>query len=120
MKNVLVVGHCGVDGPRIEEFVQSLKLNVKRPAGEAELEQCIDEGPCVLLVNRELVGEYDCDSGIELIKKLKSNRPDVVAVLVSDKADAQTKARQAGAEAGFGKSKLDADETAELIRKLAC
>lgn len=119
MKNVLVVGHCGVDGPRIEELVKSLKLNVRRPADKAELDKCMKEGPCVLLVNRELVGEYDCDSGIDLIKTLKSKHPDAVAVLVSDKPDAQKKAQQAGAAPGFGKSKLDAEETADLIRKLA-
>jgi hypothetical protein len=92
---------------------------VKRPAGEDELEKCLAEGPCVLLVNRELVGEYGCDSGIELIEKVKGKRPEAVAVLVSDKADAQAKAKKAGAEAGFGKSKLEAEETAALIRKLA-
>ena len=108
-----------MDGPRIEEFVKSLKLKVKRPAGEAELEQCMEEGPCVLLVNRELVGEYECESGIELIERVKAERPEAVAVLVSDKAEAQAKAKKAGAEAGFGKSKLEAEETAELIRKLA-
>jgi hypothetical protein len=71
----------------------------------------------VLLVNRVLDGRFDSTSGIELIEQTASGADAPLAILISDREDAQSQAVTAGARVGFGKRDLYAPETASILRE---
>lgn len=106
---VALVGHCGPDA-------YALRAAVRRifPKGVVEM---IDDGASleaeipladVLLVNRVLDGDFESDSGIDLIRRLAARPPGErpSLLLVSNFPEAQAEARLAGAEPGFGKKQM--------------
>jgi DNA-binding NarL/FixJ family response regulator len=103
---IALVGHCGIDGPRLQsELSDNLKdVEVVRCNDQQDLTDLCSRGVDLLLFNRQLVGEFDCSDGVELIQVVKRSSPQVKALLVSDYPDAQEQARRAGALPGFGKS----------------
>jgi DNA-binding NarL/FixJ family response regulator len=116
-KRILLVGHCGVDGPRLkDELSRALPgVEVERVNSEDELRRNVGEGADLLLVNREPVGFEG--EGLDLIKQVKSLNPDCKVMLVSDYDDAQQDAEHAGAMKGFGKSEMGSPKLAEHVRK---
>ena len=116
-KRILLVGHCGVDGPRLkDELSRALKgVEVERINSEADLEQAVGKGADLLLVNREPVGFEG--EGLEIIRKVKSENPDCKVMLVSDYEDAQKEAVGAGAMQGFGKSEMGSPRLAEHVKQ---
>jgi hypothetical protein len=116
-RKVLLVGHCGVDGPMLQDVLgKALDVPIERINDSDRLG---DEASrdAVLLVNRELVGDFGTESGIELIQRLAQNGDAPTMMLVSDREDAQEEAVKAGAKPGFGKAQASAPETAELVKR---
>ena len=115
---ILLVGHCGVDGPRLQSelnaWLESAK--VERINSDADLKRACDEGADLLLINREPLGLRVSD-GVELIEELRSQYPDCKLMLVSDYADAQEKARGAGAVPGVGKGDIGSPKFEKTIRQ---
>src|SRR5688500_13171865 len=116
-KRILLVGHCGVDGPRLkDELSRALRgVDVERLNSDDDLRRAGGEGADLLLVNREPVG-FDGE-GLDLIKAVKSLNPDCKVMLVSDYDDAQQQAEKAGAIKGFGKSEMGSPKLAEHVKQ---
>jgi hypothetical protein len=118
-KQILLVGHCGVDGPRLKDELSRAipDAQVQRINSDRDLEKAVEDSgkDALLLVNREPVG-FD-DQGLAIIKRVKSNNPGVKVMLVSDVAEAQQEAEQVGAMKGFGKSEMGSPKLAQHVKK---
>ncbi len=69
----------------------------------------------LLLVNRELDGRFDTQSGIDLISEIAQQTDGPVAMLISNLEDAQGQAVAAGTKRGFGKSQLYDKLTTDIL-----
>ncbi len=116
LRTVVLVGHCGPD-------MFMLKTAVGRALPGASIVFVNDAdtlseyltSDSLLLVNRELDGRFDRQSGIDLISQVaKQDRPPV-AMLISNLEDAQSQAVAAGAKPGFGKSQLYDSSTIDIL-----
>jgi DNA-binding NtrC family response regulator len=116
-KRILLVGHCGVDGPRLkDELSRALPgTAVERINSVADLDQAVGDGDPLLLVNREPVG-FD-EAGLDIIKRVRKDNPDCKVMLVSDHEDAQEQAAKAGALPGFGKSEMGSGRLADHVKR---
>lgn len=116
-KRVLSVGQCVPDGMALKSFLaQRFSADVEASATADEAMALLHNGPFdLVLVNR--VFDADGGSGQEFIEALKANPTTgkIPVMLVSNYADAQQQAVAAGAEPGFGKAQLGADEVAEQL-----
>ncbi len=117
-KRIILVGHCGIDGPRLEKEVNTniKSADVLRINSEQELKAACDEGADLLLVNREPLG-FDGTDGVDLIRELHNNFPEQKIMLVSDYDDAQEQAVEAGAIPGFGKGDIGTPKLANTLRQ---
>ena len=104
-KRILLVGHCGVDGPRMQREIANFldEADVLRINSDEDLRQAVGEGADLLLINREPIG-FEPKMGRDLVRELHKSYPDTKLMLVSDYDDAQEEAEEAGALPGFGKS----------------
>jgi len=116
-RTIVLVGHCGPD-------MFMLKSAVGRVVPDAPI-VTVNDGAAlapllcagsVLLVNRELDGDFGTTSGIELIQRAAQGDDAPVMLLISNFPEAQAEAAAAGARPGFGKTALYAAETAEILR----
>lgn len=116
----ILVGHCGADCWSLSQTIeQSLpEAEIVQANNDSDLAKFAEDGG-VWLVNRVLDGRFTARDGIDLIRTAKANDSEVTAVLISNYADAQQDAVNAGAAPGFGKSELNSTSTAELLRSLA-
>jgi hypothetical protein len=116
---VILVGHCGVDAPRLEKAVwQSLgKVDVIPVNSEGMLEEVLDDGADLLLFNRELPYGFEESEGLDLMEHVRRRHPELKVMLVSDSADAQDEAEEMGALPGFGKSQLGSDAVSRCLRR---
>ena len=121
MADVMLVGHCGPDAIMLKTVVQralpdaGVELINDHPSLDAALERDV-----VLLVNRELDGEFRSGrGGIDLIRQLSESGTAAPMLLVSNFADAQAEAESAGAMPGFGKSDLYHDDTTRRLQDAA-
>ena len=114
---IALVGHCNVDGPRLQRELSASfpKVRVTRVNSVEALEGAIGEGVDLLLVNREPVGF--AEDGLTIIERVHEAHPETTVMLVSDYEDAQAAAVSAGAVAGFGKQMMGTMEMAEVVRK---
>ena len=114
---ILLVGHCGVDGPRLQSELGSILkgANVERINSDAELRRACEEGADLLLVNREPLG-FESE-GLDLIRQIRKDFPDQKVMLVSDYADAQEQAEAAGALHGFGKRDIGSPKLADAVKQ---
>ena len=114
---VVLVGHCGVDGPRLQREISSRipDTHVVRVNSTADLERTLGDGADLFLVNREPVG-FDED-GLDIIRDIREEHPDAKVMLVSDYPDAQEAAVQAGALPGFGKSEMGSESLTDTVRQ---
>jgi two-component system chemotaxis response regulator CheY len=117
-RRVLSVGQCGFDHGSIS---QTLRRNfaaevVSAATADQAMSLLRQDSFDLVLVNR--VFDANGDSGLDLIRQIKADEQirQVPVMLVSNFADAQQQAVAAGAEPGFGKSALDAAETAARLR----
>jgi len=115
---IVLVGHCGVDAPRLEAAVSKIlpRADVISVNSEQQLQDICDEGADLLLINRQLPFGFESEEGVELMHELQQMHPDVKMMLVSDRPDAQERARRAGAVDGFGKADLGSGKIAEILK----
>ena len=117
-QRIVLVGHCGADGPRMEAEIQGLfrDCQIFSAADDEDLENILDQGADLLLVNRELPYSFEDTEGVEAIRNVRARHPNVKTMLISDQGDAQAAACGAGACPGFGKADLGSPKVAEAIR----
>jgi DNA-binding NarL/FixJ family response regulator len=84
----------------------------------AALEQALKVGVNLILFNRELDYGFEPATGIEMIRVLKPQYPQVRMMLISNHADAQAAALAAGAIPGFGKREIGSARVKQLLRDL--
>ena len=115
--SVILVGHCGVDGPRLQREISSRipGTDVVRVNSTADLERTLGDGADLFLVNREPVG-FDED-GLDIIRDIRDPHPTAKVMLVSDYPEAQEAAVQAGALPGFGKGEMGAESLTDTVRQ---
>ena len=117
-KRVLSVGQCGADHYGISStFRQAFGAEVEEASTQDEALRLLRREPYALvLVNR--VFDADGDSGVDLIRRVKADESlrAVPLLLVSNYADAQREAVDAGAEPGFGKAALGRPEMLDRVR----
>ena len=116
-KRVLSVGQCGADHGSISWALRALGAEVTPAATRQEaLERLRNEPFALVLVNR--VFDRDGDSGVELVRRMKADEAlrATPVMLVSNHADAQQEAVEAGAEPGFGKAALGRPEMRDRVR----
>ncbi len=117
----VLVGHCDADSHALLQLVRQLApaAAIVSVDDEVALGECLKQ-PCVLLVNRVLDGDFEAESGIELIARLAQDPGGAPPmVLISNFAEAQDAAVAAGAQRGFGKSQLNSPATKSLLQALA-
>ena len=115
---IVLVGHCGPDQfmlkSAIGRFAPGVPIEIVN--NQNDLLGRLDQDT-VLLVNRELDGNFDTAGGIDLIRQLASSNPvPPKMLLVSNFDHAQAEAIEAGGMPGFGKSDLYDDVTGERIQ----
>jgi len=117
-KRILLVGHCGPDTSYLKIAVRSAAPDaaVQSASDQAHVDRALAEGVDLMLLNRELDGEFQLTSGIELIRRLKSSHPKLKLMLVSNYPEAQAAALAAGALPGFGKRDLHSPKAIESIK----
>lgn len=121
MADVMLVGHCGPDAIMLKTVVQRALpgAGVELINDQGSLETAL-ERDVVLLVNRELDGEFRSGrGGIDLIRQLSEAGTAAPMLLVSNFADAQAEAESAGAMPGFGKSNLYDEDTTRRLQDAA-
>jgi DNA-binding NtrC family response regulator len=114
-QSVVLVGHCGMDGPRLQSELSRLDgVEVTRVNSTADLERAVQGQADLLLVNREPVG-FDED-GMTILRKICQEHPGAKVMLISDYPEAQAEAERAGALPGFGKSLMGTPKLGEAVK----
>lgn len=119
-KSVLAIGNCSYDHGNLSAAICrrfDAEVRAAQDADEA-FEALADGSFDLVLVNRVL--ENDRSSGIDLVRRIKNDSRfgEIPVMLVSNFADAQAQAVDAGAVPGFGKKALDSPETVAILRSL--
>ena len=117
-KKVALVGHCGPDSSFLRMAVQSADRSIKVVAADDsdELSDLLNSGVDLILFNRELGWGFDQTQGVEVIRQLRTTHPNVKTMLVSNYAEAQAAALQAGAMPGFGKREIGSSKVTQVLR----
>jgi two-component system, chemotaxis family, chemotaxis protein CheY len=117
-RRIALVGHCGPDFSYLRLALRSADpyAQVLEIDDEESLRQNLNAGVDLLLVNRVLDFGFPEETGVDLIRRLHIGYPQLKMMLVSNYADAQTAAIEAGALPGFGKRDLGLPRVVELIR----
>ena len=117
-KRVALIGHCGPDSSFIRLAVQKAgrDIQVVMTDESAELEKLIDAGVDLLLFNRVLDFGFEEQEGVDVIRRLRAQHPELKMMLVSNYPEAQAEAVAAGALPGFGKREIGSPRVTELIR----
>jgi CheY-like chemotaxis protein len=118
-KQVLDVGNCRFDHGAIRSLIEDAfdAVVVQTHTATETLAALRERKFDLVLVNRRL--ERDGSSGLDLIRALKSLPESslIPLMMITNYAEHQQRAVEAGAELGFGKSELDAPETLEKLRR---
>ncbi len=117
MKKVLLIGHCGYDGGRIERMLkQNFSVEVVQiRTMDDGLKRLKDEEFDLALINR--IGDADGKSGLELIKTAKEMGIKTPLMLITNYENYMNEAIKLGAVPGFGKRDINKKETIELLKK---
>jgi DNA-binding NarL/FixJ family response regulator len=117
-KRIVLVGHCGPDGSYLRMAITGAlgSARIAEADDEQSLKRALDEGVDLILFNRQLDWGFDTTNGVELIRRLRQTHPRVKTMLVSNYADAQAVATNAGALPGFGKREIGSKRVTELLR----
>ena len=116
-KTIVLVGHCGPDSSYLRMAVLSAARGASVVAADSdqELERALEAKPVLILLNRLLDYGFAESEGVHLIRRLRESHPHVRTMLVSNYADAQAAAVQAGALPGFGKREIGTPRVMELL-----
>lgn len=115
---VLDVGNCDPDHGAIRRMiVNHFDAQVDRVMFPVEALARLSEARYDLVLVNRLIFADDSD-GLALIKAMREHGfGDLPVMLVSNFAEAQTRAVAAGAQRGFGKAQLDEPETLERVAR---
>ena len=118
-KKVALVGHCGPDSSYLRMAVSKALRDAKVVAADddSELKQLLADGVDLLLFNRILDYGFKSDEGVEVIRQLRAEHPNVKTMLVSNYEDAQDAAIRAGALPGFGKREIGTPRVTQVLRE---
>lgn len=119
-KRVLDVGNCVPDHAAIRSLIESnFDAKVMQAHGaEDALAALRDNDVDLVLVNRKL--DQDYSDGLDIIKQIKADSEigATPCMLITNFAEHQDLAVQAGAERGFGKLEFASSETRERLGKI--
>ena len=117
-KKVALVGHCGPDSSFLRMAINKALPGAQIVAADDdnELKAVLDGGADLVLFNRQLDYGFDDPQGVSVIRKLGRFYPKTKMMLVSNYADAQAAAIQAGALPGFGKREIGGPRVTQLLR----
>jgi len=119
-KRVLTVGNCAYDHGNLATMTRShFQAEILAAANADEALTTLAQGHFdLVLINRLL--ENDRSSGVELIGRIKADPAlsQVPLMLISNFADAQQQAIDAGARPGFSKKQLGTPETIAKLKPL--
>lgn len=118
-KKVVLVGHCGPDSSYLRMAVNRAdrEIAVLAADDQDELDAVLAKGADLLLLNRELPYGFDETMGVEVIRRLRGQHPNIQMMLVSNYPDAQAAAVRAGAVPGFGKREIGSAKVGQVIRQ---
>jgi DNA-binding NarL/FixJ family response regulator len=118
-KKVVLVGHCGADSAYLRIAVSSAAKGstVVSAHDDASLNQLIEDGVDLVLLNRQLEYGFASEEGVELVRTLRAKHPNLKLMLVTNYDDVQREAIRAGALPGFGKRELGSPRVKELLRE---
>ncbi|MDP1560211.1 MAG: response regulator [Pirellulaceae bacterium] len=118
MRRVLLVGHCAADTASLQRILGThFSVRVDSAATLGETLAIARQTPVdLVLVNRIL--DQDGSLGLDVIREWVSTSELAATpvMLISNFESAQQEAIAAGARPGFGKQRLHAPETLELLR----
>ena len=118
-KRVLDVGNCFADHTSLRSLMEEhFDVEVVRVHGWNDAIAELKAAPAdLVLVNRKL--DRDGSDGLEVIRQIKADPQfaGTPCMLITNYADHQQRAVQAGAERGFGKAELHDPETVEKLRR---
>ena len=118
MTKIALVGHCGIDGPRIQAQISQILDNadVAMANDPDALSAVVDKGVDLLLFNRELGFGFGDEQGVDVMAELRESHPDVKMMLISDYPEAQKAAQEIGAVPGFGKADLGTPKVEKALK----
>jgi len=118
-KRVLDVGNCVPDHSAIRTMLEKkFQADVVQADGPTDALEALHNEPFdLVLVNRKL--DQDYSDGLDIIKQIKADAilSAVPCMLITNYTDQQQAAVASGAEYGFGKKELYADETQSRLAK---
>jgi two-component system chemotaxis response regulator CheY len=117
-KKIVLVGHCGPDATYLRIAVRSAlgEATISSADDRASLDRAIKDGVDLILFNRELDYGFDPATGVDMIRLLKQQHPDLKMMLITNYPEAQAAAVAAGAIPGFGKRDIGSPHARELLR----
>jgi hypothetical protein len=117
-KKVALIGHCGPDSSYLRMVVNRASggAQVLMADDDSELKEVLEQGPDLLLFNRELGYGFETTMGVDVIKRLRAAYPNLKMMLVSNYPDAQAAAVANGALPGFGKREIGSPRVVELLK----
>jgi len=117
---VVLIGHCGMDSSSLTHAVRDAlgDVTVIGIDSQAELTNYAT-GEHLWLINRKLGWGFDSSKGVMLIKQFADQADGPVLMLVSNLADAQAQAVEAGGVEGFGKAQVRESATLDRLREAA-
>ncbi len=119
-KRVLDVGNCVPDHAAVRALIEnSFDADVVQSHGPEDTLATLKAGGIdLVLVNRKL--DQDYSDGLDIIKQIKANESlaTTPCMLITNFAEHQELAVQAGAVVGFGKLEFNKPETRERLRAI--
>ena len=114
---VTLVGHCGPDSSFLRMAISTAApgSTVRMADTNPDLDAAATSSD-LLLFNRVLEVGFDDSDGVALLKETKAKHPDLPVMMVSNYAETQQAAEEAGAEPGFGKGEIGSDKVKSRIR----
>lgn len=116
---IALVGHCGPDSTYLRMTVMKAAKDVQviMADDDSELKDALSQGVDLILFNRELGYGFTETMGVDLIKRLRAEHPNLRMMLVSNYADAQAAAVANGALLGFGKREIGSPRVVEVLKE---
>ena len=117
-KVVALVGHCGPDSSFLRMAVSGAApgTRVVMVDSDQELEAAMAEASLdLLMLNRKLDWGFADGDGMELLRRIKRERPEQKVMMISNFPEAQQAAESAGALPGFGKREIGSPKVKERI-----